>query len=176
MGALRWRPPVEPKNAASPKLKMPPSGGHQPVPLTRRRGRHADDRRIERGPAHAPVGVRVAEGIDAACRRGDPVAAAVGRGGHGHRPGRPRRRSRSRSRRRHRRRSGLLGDARRAAPQQGDEQGRTEREHRRPTTVDEGAGARSPGYGDRRSTHRQRRLPAGERSSCVQNVGEVSTA
>ena len=34
--------------------------------------------RIQRGAAHAPVGVRVTEGIDAAGRRGDPVAAPSG--------------------------------------------------------------------------------------------------
>src|SRR3954452_5145345 len=72
IGLLSLVDPVDPRKAASPKLKMPPSaatsqypapggvaevkgpavGSAEPVPGAGGRGRHADDRRVERLAAH----------------------------------------------------------------------------------------------------------------------------
>ena len=50
--ALRCLPPIDPRNGASPKEKMPPSDALQPVPVAVVGLRHADDGRVQRHSDH----------------------------------------------------------------------------------------------------------------------------
>ena len=84
IGSSRGRPPMDPWKVASPKAKMPPSDGHQPVAVTGRRRRHAHNRLVEGQPAHGPQVRGVAEGEDAAVGADQPVAAAARRRCHAH--------------------------------------------------------------------------------------------
>ena len=58
--ALSALPPIEPRNGASPKLKMPPSDATSQYDLPRGR-RHADDGRVERLATHGTEETGVAE-------------------------------------------------------------------------------------------------------------------
>ena len=59
-----------------PEAENAAVGGHQPIPVTSRRGRHPHDRPVELDPGQRPVGRCRAEGENLAAGSGQPVAAA----------------------------------------------------------------------------------------------------
>src|SRR3954454_17485430 len=67
-GPLSAPTAVDTDNVGTPlgKVKMPPSGGGEPVAVAGRGGGHADDRPVQRGAAGRSEEVGVAEGEDAA--------------------------------------------------------------------------------------------------------------
>ena len=78
-GALRWVPPIEPKNDGVAEGEDAAVGGHQPVARAVIARRHPDDRRVEVGAAHRAVERGVAEGEHAPVGGHRPVALAVRR-------------------------------------------------------------------------------------------------
>ena len=78
-GALRCTPPSDPANGTAER-EHAAVGADEPVAAVRSRG-DPDDRRVEHDAAERTGEVRGAEREDAAVRRGEQVAVAVGRGG-----------------------------------------------------------------------------------------------
>ena len=82
MGALSRTPPSEPWKVALPKENTPPSAATSQYPLTPVGRPDAHDRGVEHPGPQGTVEGGVAEGEHAAVGGHQPVAAAVGGGGH----------------------------------------------------------------------------------------------